>query len=86
MAPLRVALVGARVGEPASRLTCESGRRETVEYDPDIVYPDSYAAAIRHFAEALRANEPFETSAEDNLETLELVEDAYRAAGRRGLV
>jgi D-apiose dehydrogenase len=56
---------------------------ECVEYDPDLVYEDSYAATIRHFADALRSGAPFETAPEDNLQTLLLVEDAYRAAGRR---
>jgi predicted dehydrogenase len=37
---------------------------------------------IGHFVRALRSGTPFETSAEDNLHTLRLVEDCYRLSGR----
>lgn len=44
-------------------------------------YADSYAAAIAHFADALRSGAPFETDPRDNLQTLALVEAAYERAG-----
>ena len=44
-------------------------------------YRESYAAAIAHFVEALLDDRPFETSPDDNLETLRIVEAAYHTAG-----
>ena len=43
-------------------------------------YADSYAATILHFIDALMAGTPFETSPQDNLRTLRLVEDIYAAS------
>jgi D-apiose dehydrogenase len=43
-------------------------------------YQRCFDEAIAHFVRQLRSGEPFETSAEDNLHTLALVEDAYRLA------
>ena len=57
------------------------GRPEERVYVPETVYADSYASAIAHFADALARGIPFETSGEENLATLALVEDAYRLAG-----
>ena len=56
-------------------------RRDARTYDPHTVYADSYAATIAHFASAVAGNTEFETSGEDNLNTLLLVEEAYRHAG-----
>jgi predicted dehydrogenase len=53
-------------------------------YDLAATYRDSYAGAIGHFVDALRHDTPFETSPEDNLETLRLVEDCYRLSGWAG--
>jgi D-apiose dehydrogenase len=53
---------------------------ETVAFDAAETYQVSFDAAIAHFVEALRKGCPFETDMQDNLETLRLVEDAYRAA------
>lgn len=39
-----------------------------------------FDAAIAHFIECIRTGKPFESDARDNLETLSLVEDAYKAA------
>jgi predicted dehydrogenase len=36
---------------------------------------------IAHFAKAVHSGAPFETTPEDNLLTLRLVEDAYRLSG-----
>jgi hypothetical protein len=36
---------------------------------------------MQHFADALRSGAPFWTSAEDQLESLRLMEEAYRHAG-----
>jgi predicted dehydrogenase len=43
-------------------------------------YQACFDRAIAHFTDCLRTGAPFETAPEDNLETLRLVEDAYRLA------
>ena len=58
------------------------GRAERVEtFDAEASYQGSYDAAIAHFVEQLDSGGPFETSPQDNLETLRLVEEIYRLAG-----
>ncbi|MDB5612605.1 MAG: putative inositol 2-dehydrogenase [Devosia sp.] len=49
-------------------------------FDADATYQWSYDAAVAHFVDCLDSGEPFETSPQDNLETLRLVEDIYRLA------
>lgn len=49
-------------------------------FDADAVYQGSYDAAIAHFLDCLDAKKPFETSPQDNLETLRLVEAIYALA------
>jgi predicted dehydrogenase len=51
-------------------------------YDLAASYQGSYDATIAHFVEALNSGEPFETSPEDNMQSLRLVEDCYRLSGR----
>ncbi len=63
-------------------LELAADRLETHRYDPEVVYADSYAGAIAHFADCLRTGTSFETSVDDNLRTLALVETAYRLAAR----
>ena len=46
---------------------------------------DSVLATQRHFIECLRADLPFETGAEDYLESFAAVEAAYRSAGQSGI-
>jgi predicted dehydrogenase len=59
-----------------------SGRREErISFHHDEAYQGSYTAAIAHFIRSLRAGTPFETSCDDNLETLLLVEECYRISG-----
>lgn len=48
-----------------------------LKYDMQDAYVGSYAAAIEHFVDALANDTPFETSPEDNLRTLSLVEQIY---------
>ncbi len=50
-------------------------------YDLAECYQGSYDAVIAHFAKAVHSGAPFETTPEDNLLTLRLVEDAYRLSG-----
>ncbi|WP_168166032.1 Gfo/Idh/MocA family protein [Bosea sp. PAMC 26642] len=54
----------------------------TQSFDPDATYQGSYDATIAHFVDRLDDGQPFETAPEDNLQTLRLVEDCYRLAGR----
>lgn len=64
------------------RLSCMTGAgREEIVYDRDAIYQASFDACIGHFVECLKSGAPFETDPADNLETLRLVEDAYRLAG-----
>lgn len=54
---------------------------EVRDYDLAECYQGSYDATIGHFVDALRTGAPFETTPDDNLATLRLVEDAYRLSG-----
>jgi predicted dehydrogenase len=53
-----------------------------ISYDLHEAYQTSYDNAIAHFIKSLESGESFETDRLDNLETLRLVSDAYRLAGR----
>lgn len=59
--------------------------RGTVErstrFDPDATYQGAYDATILHFLDSLDGKVAMETSPEDNLKTLALVENIYRLAG-----
>lgn len=50
-------------------------------FDPVVSYQAAYDGAIAHFVAGLRDGLQFETSGPDNLETLRLVEAAYRLGG-----
>jgi predicted dehydrogenase len=63
-----------------NRLSCGEA---AIEYDLAACYQGSYDAVIAHFAACLRSGAAFETTPEDNLHTLRLVEDAYRLADWR---
>jgi predicted dehydrogenase len=72
-------LIGERgamrlVGDTLSGYGAES---RALKYDMQDAYVGSYAAAIEHFVDALANDTPFETSPEDNLRTLALVEQIY---------
>ncbi len=62
-------------------LSMTGGRTAHLTYDAEATYLGSYAATIAHFVDCLRSGAPFETSPEDNLKTLRLVEDCYRLSG-----
>jgi len=57
---------------------------ERIAVDMRAAYQACFDAGIAHFVEKLLSGEPFETSPEDNLQTLKLVEDAYALAAQRG--
>lgn len=62
------------------RLRLRGAVDEDVTLDLAANYKASYAGAIAHFVERLGTGAPFETDARDNLETLRIVEEAYRRA------
>jgi predicted dehydrogenase len=47
----------------------------------DEMYQSCFTIAAREFADAIRTGKPFPAEATDNLETLKIVEDAYRLNG-----
>ena len=75
----RLTLIGTRgtLTLAGNRLQCIGDDPLESTYDMAACYADSYAAAIAHFVACLESGAPFETSPEDNLRTLALVEAAY---------
>jgi D-apiose dehydrogenase len=65
-----------------ARLALLGPNPQSIVYDAQAGYQISFDSAIAHFAQCLLSNNNFETSIEDNLETLRLVEGAYSAAGK----
>ena len=63
-----------------NKLTRLGADPAAIEYDLAACYQGSYDAVIAHFVEAVLSGGAFETTPEDNLQTLRLVEDAYRLA------
>jgi len=64
-----------------STLRLFGSQSREMTFDPAASYQAAYDGAIAHFVAGLRDGVPFETSAPDNLETLRLVEAAYRLGG-----
>jgi len=81
--PDRLEIVGSRASvvfdDWELRLLGSSPKIE--KYDKDGGYQASFDGVIAHFVECLDSGAAFETGPADNLATLRLVEDAYRAAG-----
>lgn len=63
-----------------SRLQLLGSDPRQESYDFDEGYQASFDGAISHFVECLRSGNRFETGPVDNLQTLQLVESAYRMA------
>lgn len=61
-------------------LTLDAPHGERHDFDIDGGYQASFDAVIAHFVECLRSGTPFETSPDDNLQTLRLVEAVYASA------
>ena len=59
-------------------LSLSGADQAQVEFETDTAYQASYTNTINHSAEALRGGAPFETDRLDNLETIRLVDQAYR--------
>lgn len=62
-------------------LVCSGASPAEKHYDLAVEYQGSYNRTIAHFVQSLRDKTPFETTPEDNIETLRLVEDCYRLSG-----
>lgn len=83
-APMEKMLVAGTQGTvllAGLRLRLLGSEPETIEYERIETIQAGFDFAARHFIECLDSGNAFETAAADNLDTLELVEDAYRAAG-----
>jgi D-apiose dehydrogenase len=78
----RLELIGARgtAQFDGETVRLAGARQEANRIDTVAGYGDSYAAVIAHFAAALASGGAFETDLQDNLQTLALVEEAYRLA------
>lgn len=85
--PDELLLIGERgcIRLSGDTLRCEGDRPEQLSYDLPACYTESYAATIGHFIDALGDGRPFETSPQDNLQTLRLVEDIYSFGSRSRL-
>jgi D-apiose dehydrogenase len=62
-------------------LRCFGAQACELTYDMPACYSQSYADVIAHFVHCLGTGAAFETSPQDNLRTLELVEAAYATGG-----
>ena len=59
--------------------TGHGGETGTEVFDRAATYQSAFDNAICHFVDCLNSRTPFETSLDDNLRTLRLVDDAYRS-------
>lgn len=66
------------------QLALEAQTQECLALDLDAGYQACFGAAIAHFVDCVAKQQPFETSPEDNIETLRLVEAIYELAGPSG--
>lgn len=64
------------------QLRHRDGQQETAEVEITNGYQRSWTLALKHFANCLQSGAPFETSGEQNLDTLKLVFAAYQSAAR----
>lgn len=80
----RLELIGAAASVilDGEMLTAHGAFTATERFDAKAVYQRCFDAAADAFAAALKNGAPFPQTAEDNLETLKLVEAAYAAADR----
>lgn len=82
-APDRLEIAGTRcsVVLEAAVLKLIGAEEETHVYDETAVRQGCFDASIAHFVERVRGGGPFWTSAQDQLGSLRVMEDAYRSAG-----
>lgn len=76
----RLEILGTRgaIALEGRRLRLRGDAEEDLALDLPANYKASYLGALTHFVDALADGHPFETDAADNLETLRIVEAAYR--------
>jgi len=81
----RLELIGSRASVLLDKgtLSLMGAKPQTLTYDMKKEYQHCFDAGMRHFVDCLRSNAPFESTAQDNLKTLRLVEDAYAKAAER---
>ncbi|MEJ2164949.1 MAG: Gfo/Idh/MocA family oxidoreductase [Desulfobacterales bacterium] len=79
----RLELIGAKAGILFENniLHLRGATEESIAFDFEQAYQQSYDNAIAHFVQSLQNGTPFETGPADNLQTLRLVEEAYRKSG-----
>jgi len=82
----RLELIGERssILFDGDTLSLIGEKSESIHFNFEEAYQNSYNNAIAHFVEALRSGQPFETDRLDNLRTLRLVDEAYRLAEMKG--
>jgi predicted dehydrogenase/predicted TIM-barrel fold metal-dependent hydrolase len=78
----RLELIGSRASVILDRetLTLMGPESQIMTYDAKKEYQHCFDAGMQHFVDCLRSGRPFESTAQDNLKTLRLVEDAYEKA------
>ncbi len=83
-APDRLEIAGTRCSVllEGAVLTLSGAEQERIAYDEALVRQGCFDASIQHFADQVRAGGEFWTSARDQLETLRVMEEAYRLAGQ----
>ncbi|MGO6902323.1 gfo/Idh/MocA family oxidoreductase, partial [Rhizobium ruizarguesonis] len=59
-------------------LSAEGAQQCRESFDSDEIYQGAYNATIAHFLDSLDGKAAMETSPDDNIKTLALVEDIYR--------
>ena len=88
-APARPADSIEIIGEKGKVTLCENTLHlvgettEQIDYLEEKIGPASFQAAIEHFVACLNSGNEFETCITDNLDTLQLVEDAYTFLDRK---
>ena len=82
-APDRLEIAGTRcsVVLEGAVLRLIGAETQTIPYDEATVRQDCFNASVQHFVDQVRSGGPFWTSAEDQLGSLRVMEDAYRLAG-----
>jgi len=78
----RVEIIGdrSRILMEANVLRLIGPRMSVHEFEPVGSIQQSFNASMQHFIDCLQTGEPFLTDAEENLETLRLIDAAYAAA------
>ena len=81
----RVEIIGmrARIHMDRDVLSLHGPRPEEIRYDPTGSIQRSFESSVQHFIDCLRSGEPFRNDIEDNIDTLRLVDAAYRESRRR---